>query len=45
MTSALVNIHGPQGGMPLQADLESVGIHVISHSDHRSMMVQDIDKC
>lgn len=42
MTSALVNIHGPQGGMPLQADLESVGIHVISHSDHRSMMVQDI---
>lgn len=42
MTSALVNLSGPQGVHPLEADLESVGIKVIGHTDLRSKMVQDI---
>jgi two-component system, response regulator PdtaR len=42
MTSALLNMNGPEGSMPLEADLEAVGIHVVSHSDLRSKMVQDI---
>ena len=41
MTSALVNLNGPQGSHPLEADLESVGIKVIGHTDSRSKMVQD----
>lgn len=42
MTSALVNLSGPQGLHPLQADLESVGIKVIGSTDLRSNMVQDV---
>ncbi len=42
MTSALVNLSGPQGAHPLEADLESVGIKVVGHTDLRSKMVQDI---
>ena len=42
MISALVNLKGPQGEHPLAADLESVGITVIGHSELRSKMVQEI---
>ena len=42
MISALVNLTGPQGEHPLEADLESVGIKVIGHTQERSKMVQDI---
>ena len=42
MTSALVNLSGPQGMHSLQADLESVGIKVIGSTDLRSKMVQEI---
>ena len=42
MTTAFLNLNGAHGAHSLRADLESVGINVIGHSELRGNLVQDI---